>query len=106
GVKGALRRASPALDPVRQPKTRSHPPTWNLREADLMTKAEVASLLRVSPRTVQNYLSSGILPPPAKLGRRLLWRRADIEFVVSSTFHSPVRPATAAKARRGRPRKY
>ncbi len=74
---------------------------------DLMTKTEVASLLRVSPRTVQNYLSNGVLPPPAKLGRQLLWRRADIEFVVSSsTFHSPVRPATAAKARPGRPRKY
>jgi IS5 family transposase len=66
---------------------------------------EVASLLRVSPRTVQNYISSGVLPPPAKLGRRLLWLRVDIEFAVGSTFHSRVPSPTATKPRLGRPRK-
>jgi hypothetical protein len=36
GVKGALRRAAPALDPLRRPKTPPNSPTRNLAEAEFI----------------------------------------------------------------------
>ncbi|MCZ2096119.1 MAG: helix-turn-helix domain-containing protein, partial [Anaerolineae bacterium] len=69
---------------------------------ELMTKTEVASLLRVSPRTVQNYISVGMLPPPAKLGRRLLWLRSDIEFVLRSSRQPTAQQSATSKAPRVR----
>ncbi len=43
-----------------------------------MTKAELAALLRVTPRTIENYVRSGGLCAPLKVGGRALWRRSDI----------------------------
>lgn len=46
---------------------------------DLLTKNEVADLLRVSPKTVYNYTASGILKGH-KLGKRkVLYKRAEVE---------------------------
>lgn len=41
-----------------------------------MTKAEVAELLRVTPRTIENYVKRGELGAPTKIGGRVLWQRA------------------------------
>lgn len=41
-----------------------------------MTKSEVAALLRVTPRTIENYLKAGRIPRPTKPGGRPLWSRA------------------------------
>lgn len=43
---------------------------------DYLTKSELASMLRVSTRTISNYIRTGALPEPVKLGRRALWSRA------------------------------
>ena len=68
-----------------------------------MTKDELASMLRVSVRTVTTYMSQGLLPQPLQLGRKLLWdERAVIQFIQP-------KPAFAKLAggptKRGRPRK-
>ncbi len=34
---------------------------------------------RVSPKTIRRMLAAGKLPAPIKFGKRLRWRRADIE---------------------------
>lgn len=39
---------------------------------------QVAKLLGVSAKSVQRMRDMGKLPPPKKLGRRILWRYADI----------------------------
>jgi excisionase family DNA binding protein len=43
---------------------------------DYLTKSELASMLRVSTRTISNYIRTGALPEPVKVGRRALWSRA------------------------------
>lgn len=38
-----------------------------------LTKDEVAEILGVSIRTVENYVSEGHMPAPVSLGRRVYW---------------------------------
>lgn len=47
-------------------------------ESTLLTKAELATLLRVSLRTIDNYVRQATLPAPIHIGRRALWHRAHI----------------------------
>ena len=44
--------------------------------ASYLTKAELAAMLRVSTRTITNYVSTGAIPGPVRFGRRALWSRA------------------------------
>jgi excisionase family DNA binding protein len=46
--------------------------------SDYLTKSELASMLRVSTRTISNYIRAGVLPEPVKIGRRALWSRATL----------------------------
>lgn len=41
-----------------------------------LTKLELAALLRVTTRTVENYVRAGTLPEPLHIGRKSLWPRA------------------------------
>jgi len=71
-----------------------------------LTKEEVAEILRVSVRTVTDYMSKGLLPVPKRLGRRLLWDEQELLRTVdgamrNSRFLLPL----ATTAKRGRPRK-
>lgn len=53
-----------------------------MQRDDYLTKAELAAMLRVSTRTISNYVQSGAIPGPVKFGRRALWSRAALtEFV-------------------------
>lgn len=55
-----------------------HVPGTPLNE--LLTKSEVARIVKRSTRHVQNLLNKGLLPRPIRIGGgRPLWRRADIE---------------------------
>lgn len=40
-----------------------------------LTKSELAALLRVTTRTINNYIATGKVPPPFKTGRKALWDR-------------------------------
>jgi predicted DNA-binding transcriptional regulator AlpA len=44
----------------------------------LLTKAELAALLRVTMRTIDNYVKSKAIPKPVRVGRRALWHRQAI----------------------------
>lgn len=48
-------------------------------ESPLMTTADVAAYLKCVPLTVRSLVRAGEIPKPRKIGRRLLWRRVDIE---------------------------
>ncbi len=47
----------------------------DLLQSDYVTKSELAAMLRVTPRTITNYVSGGALPAPTKVGRKALWNR-------------------------------
>ena len=43
-----------------------------------LTREELASLWRVSPRTIERREDAGIGPRPMKIGGRVLYRREDV----------------------------
>jgi len=46
---------------------------------ELMTTQEVAELLRRSTETMRYWRWQGIGPPSFKIGRRVMYRRAEVE---------------------------
>ena len=46
---------------------------------ELLTAKEVAGLLRVSPRHVDNLVKAGAMVAPVRLGRCVRWRRDAVE---------------------------
>lgn len=53
-------------------------PTNQGSNDDYLTKAELAAMLRVTTRTITNYVRGGALPAPTKVGRKALWNRAGL----------------------------
>jgi excisionase family DNA binding protein len=51
-------------------------------EDQWLTTPEVATLLRVSVRTVHDWRQSRIGPPAYRVGRRLLWKRHEVDLWV------------------------
>lgn len=45
---------------------------------EYLTKDDLANLLRVSKRTINNYISEKSLPEPIHIGRRALWNKASL----------------------------
>jgi excisionase family DNA binding protein len=76
---------------------------------NLLTKEDLSAKLRVSKRTVENWVASGEMPPPAHIGRRAYWPEEKIEsWLRQKTELQAVdtKPSPEIKARRrGRPRK-
>lgn len=68
-----------------------------------ITKVEVATLLRVSVRTITSYMAQGLLPRPMQLGRKLLWDEAGLTQFIQQPIAKPVDTPPVAR-RRGRPR--
>ena len=51
-----------------------------------LTDREVAQILKVSRRTLQEYRNEGVLPY-ILLGRKVLYRESDLERVLESCYH-------------------
>ncbi len=51
-----------------------------------LTDREVASILKVSRRTLQEYRNDGLLPY-ISLGGKVLYRESDLERVLESCYH-------------------
>lgn len=51
-------------------------------QTEYLTKQELASLLRVTTRTITNYQQRPEFPAPVRVGKRNLWSRAAlIEYI-------------------------
>lgn len=76
---------------------------------NLFTKEDVCAKLKVSKRTVENWVSLGEIPPPAHIGRRAYWPEETIDtWLRQKTELQTIvtKPSPPIKARRrGRPRK-
>ncbi len=55
-----------------------------MKDNDLLTLDEVATLCRTSPSTVYHWRYMGRGPRAIKLGRRLLFRRSDVTMFLES----------------------
>ena len=53
---------------------------------ELMTIEEVAEATRIPVNTLYHYRATGQGPKSAKLGRRVLYQRADVEAWVAEAF--------------------
>ena len=51
-----------------------------------LTDKEVAQILKVSRRTLQEYRNNGVLPYML-LGGKVLYRESDLEWVLESCYH-------------------
>lgn len=62
---------------------------------DLVTVEEAAEMTRLSPATVRWLISVGRFAPSAKLGRRRMLRRVDLEAWISAQFEAEAKKASA-----------
>lgn len=66
------------------PTTHKPPPPLS-SAAPLMTRIEVADLLRTTPRQISNMTARGQLPAPVRVaGLGLRWRRSEIDAWVAA----------------------
>ena len=72
---------------------------------NLLTKEEMATKLRASKRTVENWSAQGHIPPPVYIGRRALWvEESIVAWLQQKAGLNTPSSAGAAKQKRGRPR--
>lgn len=60
----------------------------------MLTTEEVAGLLKVSPRHVQNLVRNGMLPKPVNLGRSVRFRTGDIRRILNGDTDEGLRNQT------------
>ena len=56
----------------------------------MVTREELAVLFRVDRQTISNWVKRKRLPPPLRVGRKLLWRNETLERFLS-TMEGPAR---------------
>jgi excisionase family DNA binding protein len=67
-------------------------PQQEPRPVELMDTAEIADLLRTTVSAIYGLKYRGEMPPAARVGRRLLWKRADIERWIERRIEEPPTP--------------
>ena len=55
---------------------------------DLLTKEEAAAFIHVPTNTLSFWIQTGTAPPSAKIGRRRMFRRSDLEAFVDAKFEA------------------
>lgn len=74
-----------------------------------LTKEDVAALMSVSKRTIDNWISDNTLPMPTQIGRRIYWHPDVITTWLNERFQVKCteQPSPAEKPlSRGRPRNH
>lgn len=56
----------------------------------LLTKRDIAEAFDVSVNTVNHWVAVGYGPPSAKIGRRRVWRRSDVDRWLEAQFEAQV----------------
>lgn len=56
----------------------------------LLTQAEVADQLRISPRTLESWRSKGYGPSTRRIGNRVMYRQTDIDNWIEDAKDPPV----------------
>ena len=45
----------------------------------VLDQNDICAMLRIQPRTLRRKVDDGVVPAPFRVGKKPLWRRADIE---------------------------
>lgn len=48
-------------------------------ESDLYTPDDLIKKFKISEQTVYNWIEKGHLPKPIKMGRRIFWKKSEID---------------------------
>lgn len=67
-------------------------------KSEYLTREQLASLFHCTTRTIHNYVKSGAIPAPVKLGRRQLWQRTDVIAFIKAQQAAPEPPAAAVNS--------
>jgi excisionase family DNA binding protein len=70
----------------------------SVQSAELLGRDAVASLLSVSPRTVDQLHRRGEMPAPVLIGTRVLWRKSDLTKWISDGCRKPKRDGKRGSA--------
>ena len=52
---------------------------------ELLTPEDLLKLFKVSRKTIDNWVADGVLPKPIKMGRRIFWKRSEIDAYLESS---------------------
>jgi excisionase family DNA binding protein len=61
-------------------------------EKDLYNRTELAEKLSVTTRTLHEWVKSERIPQPYKIGRKLLWKRSEIDECLEQSRKKPSQP--------------
>jgi excisionase family DNA binding protein len=53
---------------------------------DMLTKEDIATILKISLRTVENWVADGLLPAPATIGSRRRWHSGEFYAFMELTY--------------------
>jgi excisionase family DNA binding protein len=69
---------------------------------DMLTKEDIATILKISLRTVENWVADGLLPPPATIGSRRRWHSGEFYAFMELTYfpRNPTQLMSAGAAAR------
>jgi Helix-turn-helix domain len=66
---------------------------------DMLTKEDIATILQISVRTVENWVASGLLPAPGTIDGRRRWHSGQFySFMEQRYFHQGGQPSALAGA--------
>jgi excisionase family DNA binding protein len=66
---------------------------------EMLTKEDIATILKVSLRTVENWVADGLLPAPGTIGSRRRWHSGEFyAFIEQRYFHQSGQPSALAGA--------
>jgi hypothetical protein len=66
-------------------------------KSEFLTREQLASIFHCTTRTIHNYVKSGAIPAPARVGRRQLWQLSDLIAFVKEQ-QAELEPASRPKA--------
>jgi predicted DNA-binding transcriptional regulator AlpA len=69
---------------------------------EMLTKEDIATILKISLRTVENWVADGLLPPPATIGSIRRWHSGEFYAFMERTYfpRNSTQPMSAGAASR------
>ena len=70
---------------------------------ELLSKKEVADMLKMCERSIENLVRAGSFPPPLRLGKTARWSKAVVEAWLAEQLRAQLEWRARAQSRRPKP---
>ena len=70
---------------------------------ELLSKKEVADMLKMCERSIENLVRAGSFPPPLRLGKTARWSRAVVEAWLAEQLRAQLEWKARAQPKRAKP---